>query len=217
MPDTSPRGPNVPDTDVYHMGTGASFYINATASPYDEHYQMYDYITKELPSIIENSFNIGKNGLKSICGHNMGGHGALVIALRQGNSSWKSVSALAPICNPTKCSFGKTAFDNYFMFPEEGKMNDATCLLEALVDHPAPFDDILIDQGTVDPFLEELKPDAIIKAADKSGQKLTLNKREGFDHSYFFVANFIEDHVNFHADRLNARIPFPILVGSEFD
>jgi len=204
MPDTSPRGPDVPDgdADVYHTGVGASFYINATASPYNVHYQMYEYITKELPFILESNFNMGKNGLKSICGHNMGGHGALIIALREGSRSWKSVSALGPICNPTQCEWGQMAFEKYFVFPEdEGKMHDAVCLLASL--DCAVFDDILIDQGSADPFMEDqLKPDAMIAAAEESSQKVTLNMRQGFDHSYFFVAKFMEDHVDFHATRL---------------
>lgn len=202
MPDTSPRHDDtVPDVNSYDLGVGAGFYVNASQDPYAKHYKMYDYITQELPSILQNDFNIGKDGRKSVSGHSMGGHGALTIALREGKSSWKSVSAFSPICNPVDCPWGKKAFEAYLGSVDKGKVHDATCLMEAL-DSPI-YDDILIDQGTSDNFLEEqLKPQALETAAEKVGQKVTLHMRKGFDHSYYFIAKFIEDHVNFHAKYL---------------
>jgi len=204
MPDTSPRqDESVPNVDSYDLGIGAGFYINATADPYKEHYHMYDYITKELSSLL-NNLNIGKDGLKSIAGHSMGGHGSLTIAMREGRDVWKSCSAFAPICNPTDCPWGHKAFNAYFGNIDSGKVHDATCLLESATD--SFYDDILIDQGSADNFLEEqLKTDAIRKAAEKCGQKITINIRDGFDHSYFFIAAFIENHVDFHGKKLNEK------------
>jgi len=201
MPDTSPRNDEaIPDVDSYDMGIGAGFYVNATEAPYNTHYHMYDYVAKELPALLENEFNIGKNGLKSISGHSMGGHGALTIAIKEGNSSWTSVSALAPICNPTLSEWGKKAFHAYLGSHDAGRPHDATCLL--LNEKEPLFDNILVDQGTADEFLKELKPEAIVEAAKKSGQTIELNLREGFDHSYHFVAAFIASHVDFHGERL---------------
>ena len=154
---------------------------------------------KELPAILENNFNIGKNGLKSICGHNMGEHVALTtIALREGIRSWKSVSVLASICNSTQCGWGQMAFDKYFIFPEEDKMHDEACFLLASLDCSF-YDEMLIDQGSADLFMQDqLKPFATIAAAEECSQK----------GSYFFVAKFIEDHVGFHAKRLrNSKYP----------
>ena len=204
MPDTSPYHDEteVPYVNSIDLDSNAGFYINATRDPYTQHYNMYDYITQEIPFILENNFNIGKNGHKSISGHNMGGHGALTVALRQGRSSWRSVSAFAPICNPTNSSWGSKAFDKFYRFRESGIMHDASCLLQSLK-FPL-YDNILIDQGTEDVLLEEqLKPDILIKAAENSAQKITLNMRQGFDHSYYFITSFIEDHVNFHSHYLH--------------
>ena len=206
MPDTSPRphgdeAINVPNVDSYDFGIGAGFYVNATQEPYSANYKMYDYVTKELPTLLENE-SLGKNGLKSIMGHSMGGHGSLTIALREGKDYWKSVSAFAPICNPTDCPWGHKAFEGYLGSVDAGKGHDASVLMAAL-ENPI-YDDILIDQGTADNFLEgQLKPDAIKKASEKSSQKVTLNMRNGFDHSYYFIAKFIDDHVNFHAKYLS--------------
>jgi len=202
MPDTSPRhDDSVPNVEEYDLGIGAGFYVNASEEPYKKHYNMYDYVTKELTSILEDDLNIGKDGLKSISGHSMGGHGALTIGLREGKASWRSVSAFSPICNPVDCPWGKKAFEAYLGSVDAGKSHDATCIVEGL-ESPL-YDDILIDQGTADNFLEEqLKPEALEKAAEKVGQKISLNMRKGFDHSYYFIAKFIEDHVNFHAKYL---------------
>jgi Predicted esterase len=165
---------------------------------------MYDYVTQELPSLLQNELKIGKDGRKAICGHSMGGHGALTIALREGKDAWKSVSAFAPICHPTACPWGQKAFQGYLGTVEAGKVHDATCLMESL--EVPLYDEILIDQGTADDFLGkgQLLPDDLVAAAAaaKSGQKVTLNMRKGFDHSYYFIAKFIEDHVHFHAQYL---------------
>ena len=135
----------------------------------------------------------------------MGGHGALTIALTD-PSSWVSVSAFAPICNPTKCPWGEKAFTAYLGSVDAGKPHDATCLLESRSTPIVEYDDILIDQGTDDQFLkEQLKPEALEAAADKCGQKVTINMREGFDHSYHFIAAFIENHVEFHGKRLRKK------------
>jgi len=203
IPDTSPRGENVPDVDSYDMGVGAGFYVDATEEPYKRHYQMYSYITKELPSLLDSEFNkLGSGGKKSITGHSMGGHGALTIALKEQNE-WVSVSAFAPICNPTKVPWGKKAFEAYLGSIEAGKSHDATCLLNK----KTVFDEILIDQGTADQFLEQqLSTNALSVSAKQVGQNITINTREDFDHSYHFIAAFIEDHVKFHGTRLRDNI-----------
>lgn len=147
----------------------------------------------ELPALLENEFSTGKDCLRSISGHSMGGHGALTIALKS-PSSWASVSAFSPICNPTSCPWGEKAFNAYLGSVEAGKSHDATCLL-GKSSGPTLFDDILIDQGVADDFLEnQLNPQSLVDAAKKSGQKLSLNMQEGFDHSYYFIATFIEQH-----------------------
>jgi len=204
LPDTSPRhDDSVPDVDSYDMGIGAGFYINATAEPYNQHYHMYDYITKELPAVLQTEFNIAGNNQKSISGHSMGGHGALTIALKEGPSVWKSVSAFSPICNPTNCPWGLKAFTAYLGSVQAGIKHDATCLLLANASNTTKFDTILIDQGTNDEFLtEQLKPEAFIKAAETSGQTIDFNMRQGFDHSYYFIGAFIASHINFHGKRL---------------
>mmetsp|Transcript_24424 Transcript_24424/g.57467 ORF Transcript_24424/g.57467 Transcript_24424/m.57467 type:complete len:295 (-) Transcript_24424:298-1182(-) len=202
MPDTSPRGENVPDVDSYDMGVGAGFYVDATLEPYERNYRMYSYVTKELPLLLESEFDkLGSGGLKSITGHSMGGHGALTIAFLE-QSEWVSVSAFAPICNPTKVPWGEKAFDAYLGSIESGKSHDATCLLN----EKTVFDEILIDQGTADEFLEQyLSTNTFSERAKKVGQKVTINMREGFDHSYHFIAAFIEDHIKFHGSRLKEK------------
>lgn len=201
MSDTSPRHDDeIPNVDSYDLGIGAGFYVDASASPYDQHYKMYAYITKELPEVLK-QLNIGSK--KSISGHSMGGHGALTIALREGPRVWSSVSAFAPICNPTDCPWGIKAFTNYFGSTEAGTEHDAVCLLNKK--GASIFDDILIDQGTSDQFLkEQLKPETLVQVAKKVGQKVTLNMREGFDHSYHFIGAFIDSHIDFHAKFLTS-------------
>ena len=147
----------------------------------------------ELPALLESEFSTGKNCLRSISGHSMGGHGALTIALKN-QSSWASVSAFSPICNPTNCPWGEKAFKAYLGTIEAGKSHDAAWLI-GQSSGPTLFDDILVDQGSADDFLEnQLNPQSLVDAAKKSEQKLSLNMQNGFDHSYYFIATFIEHH-----------------------
>jgi S-formylglutathione hydrolase len=194
-PDTSPRGEGVPDDaeGAYDFGLGAGFYVNATEAPWNEHYQMYDYVVKELPALIESQFPVSDQ--RAISGHSMGGHGALVMALKNADR-YTSVSAFSPISNPVDCPWGHKAFSNYL---GDDKRNwaqyDASELMKLSESHiPA-----LVDQGSADDFLaEQLKPEALQAAAEVSGYPLELRLQEGHDHSYFFVASFIEDHLRFH-------------------
>ena len=196
-PDTSPRGDNVADVDSYDMGKGAGFYVNATQSPYADHYQMYDYVTKELPALIESEFPVTRE--RAISGHSMGGHGALVIALRN-PKQYVSVSAFSPVANPVNCPWGKQAFSAYLGDNEQNwQAYDASVLL-AEKQHYIPM---LVEQGRSDQFLtEQLKPETLISAAQQSETQLTLNMHEGYDHSYFFIASFIDEHLQFHAANL---------------
>lgn len=200
FPDTSPRGDDVADeVDRYDLGKGAGFYLNATQSPWAEHYQMYDYITQELPALLEKNLPLVA-GVKSISGHSMGGHGALICALKNPDA-YKSVSAFSPICNPINCAWGQGCFDAY--------LGDDTNLWQAydataLVDAGAKVSDILIDQGTADEFYDErqLLPENFRAACEIEGQPLTLRMQEGYDHSYHFIASFIGEHIAYHAKAL---------------
>ena len=204
MPDTSPRGDNVPNVDSYDLGLGAGFYINATCEPYSKHYQMLSYVTEELPALVLHHFNVGGE-YKSISGHSMGGHGALTIALRD-PSSWVSVSAFAPICNPTGCPWGRKAFEAYLGSVYAGQDHDATVLLSKRTTPLVEYDDILIDQGMGDQFLEEqLHPNSFMEAAKSCNQKVTLNMHPDYDHSYYFIAAFIDKHIEFHSERLDKK------------
>jgi len=200
FPDTSPRGDDVADeVDRYDLGKGAGFYVNATQAPWAEHYQMYDYITQELAPCRNDRVYI-LNSLKSVSGHSMGGHGALICALKNPHA-YKSVSAFSPICNPINCAWGQGCFDAY--------LGDDTNLWQAydataLVDAGAKVSDILIDQGTADEFYDErqLLPENFKAACEIEGQPLTLRMQEGYDHSYHFIASFIGDHIAYHAKAL---------------
>ena len=202
MPDTSPRGDDVPDDEGYDLGQGAGFYVDATKEPFAKNFKMRTYITSELPNLLEEEFRLGA---KSITGHSMGGHGALSIAFED-PSSWAAVSAFAPITNPCLCPWGEKAFGAYLGGVEQGGAFDATHILNDRVAPMVEFDDILIDQGTDDEFLkDQLNSEQLMAAAEKCGQTITLNMREGFDHSYHFIAAFIDDHVKFHAERLHKK------------
>lgn len=198
-PDTSPRGEAVADDPVYDLGTGAGFYVNATQAPWSRHYQMYDYVCLELPKLIEEMFPV--SGKRAISGHSMGGHGALVLGLRN-PEVYTSVSAFAPISNPMSCPWGVKALETY-LGPDRATwaQYDASRLMrDADVHIPA-----LVDQGDADQFLsEQLMPEALLAAAREKNYPLTLNMREGYDHSYYFIASFIEDHLRFHAAHLKA-------------
>ncbi len=204
FPDTSPRGDDVPDEiDRYDLGQGAGFYVNATQSPWQQHYQMYDYVTRELPELIESSLPILPN-VRSISGHSMGGHGALICALKN-PQSYRSVSAFSPICNPVECGWGKGCFGVYLGDDSQTwEAYDATLLSNA----GAKFSDILIDQGTDDEFYDEgqLLPENFQTACNKMDQPLTLRMQEGYDHSYHFIASFIGEHIAYHAAALKNRI-----------
>ena len=200
FPDTSPRGDDVADDpDRYDLGKGAGFYVNATQSPWDKHYKMYDYITKELPGILEADLPLIPN-LKSISGHSMGGHGALICALKNPHM-YKSVSAFSPICNPINCGWGKGCFSAY-LGEDESKWSayDAT----ELVASGSKVDDILIEQGLADEFYDEkqLLPENFKSVCDEAGQSVTINMQEGYDHSYHFIATFIGEHIAYHAKAL---------------
>ncbi len=197
-PDTSPRGSDYPNEhESYDFGSAAGFYINATVEPYAQTYKMYDYVVQELPELIETNFPVTDK--KSISGHSMGGHGALICALKN-PAIYQSVSAFAPIVNPTDCPWGEKAFTGY-LGEDKSSWNkwDATLLVENAVERLP----LLIDQGEADNFLvEQLKPEALETACEKAGHSLTLRRQAGYDHSYFFIATFIEDHLKHHAKAL---------------
>ncbi len=199
-PDTSPRGLGLPgEDDDWDFGTGAGFYIDAEAEPWRRSYRLYSYVTKELPAIIETRFPADK-GRRGIFGHSMGGHGALVVALKN-PQAYGSVSAFAPISNPSSVPWGNKAFSNY-LGPDRARWADWDASL--LMSNRRFPDSILVDQGMRDQFLEtQLRPEALEAAAKHSGQSLTLRRHEGYDHSYWFIQSFIEDHMRWHAERLN--------------
>lgn len=196
-PDTSPRGENVADDEGYDLGKGAGFYVNATQAPWNRHYRMYDYVVDELPKLIESIFPVSDK--RSIAGHSMGGHGALVVALRNPDA-YQSVSAFSPISNPINCPWGKKALTTYLGRDSATWMEyDASVLMR----QAAQFVPALVDQGDADNFLvEQLKPEVLEAAAKVKGYPLELNYREGYDHSYYFISSFIENHLRFHAEHL---------------
>lgn len=200
-PDTSPRGAGIEgEDDDYDFGTGAGFYVDATQSPWGQNYRMYSYITKELPEIIFANFpgDIDKQG---ITGHSMGGHGALTIGLKNPDR-YKSISAFSPICAPSQVPWGRKALGGYLGENLQGwKEYDATELVKSgrRSDHS-----ILIDQGGADGFLEEqLKPELFEAACKEANQPVEVRIQAGYDHSYYFIASFIQDHIRFHAARLS--------------
>ncbi len=193
-PDTSPRGDNVANDPSYDLGQGAGFYVNATQAPWAEHYQMYDYVVKELPALIKQNFSISDK--QSICGHSMGGHGALMIALNN-SDAYQSVSAFSPIANPVNSDWGKKAFSAYLGDDQSTWQDYDSCsLLEKQSSKRLP---ILVDQGTDDQFYPELlQTEHLIEAAKKFNYEITVNLRPGYDHSYFFISSFIKQHLQFH-------------------
>lgn len=201
-PDTSPRGENVADDAAYDLGQGAGFYVNATQAPWAAHYQMYDYIAKELPEWLAAHFPL--NGKQSISGHSMGGHGALVIALKN-RSAYESVSAFAPIAAPGEVPWGEKALTAYLGEDRAlWREYDTVALLE---DGRRFHHALLIEQGMADQFLErELCIERLESACQKHGQALTLHRRKGYDHSYYFIASFIGEHIEYHARALAGRI-----------
>lgn len=201
-PDTSPRDTNVPgEDDDWDFGTGAGFYVDATEEPWSAHYKMYSYVTQELPAVVEENFPASADA-RGVFGHSMGGHGALVCALKNPDY-FRSVSAFAPVSAPTRVPWGEKAFSGYLGEDREAwRAYDAS---ELVRERPFPDGrDILVDQGLSDQFLEEqLRPEAFEEACAESGQPLTLNRRESYDHSYYMISTFMEDHIHHHAAALN--------------
>jgi S-formylglutathione hydrolase len=199
-PDTSPRGEGVPDDPAggYDFGLGAGFYVDATQEPYAPNYRMWTYVTEELPALVAAQFPVDMDR-QGITGHSMGGHGALTVALSN-PGRFRSVSAFAPIVAPSQVPWGEKALGGYLGPDEQGwRKHDAV----ALIEEGARVDELLVDVGTADPFLEkELKPELLDRACAKAGIKLSLNMREGYDHSYYFISTFMADHLRWHAERL---------------
>lgn len=201
-PDTSPRGEDVPDDDegAWDFGKGAGFYVNATQEPWSRHYQMFDYITKELPKLINSNFPVDGNRC-SISGHSMGGHGALTIALNN-VGQYRSVSAFSPIVSPLNCPWGERALSNYLGNEKATWAAHDTCELIKSATKQLP---ILVDQGTADNFLEvQLKTPLLAQACDDANYPISIRYQDGYDHSYYFIASFIGEHIAFHAKHLNA-------------
>lgn len=198
-PDTSPRGNKVPDEqDNWQFGSGAGFYLDATQQPWSKHYNMYSYVVKELPQLVNEHFNVDL-ARQSIFGHSMGGHGALVMALKN-PETYRSCSAFAPIVEPSSASWSANAFKRYLGGDEQTWRSYDAC---ALVQDGARFGEFLIDQGMGDDFLETgLRPWLFEDACKSAKIDLDLRMHDGYDHSYYFISTFMEDHVNWHAERL---------------
>ncbi|MDG1907075.1 MAG: S-formylglutathione hydrolase [Arenicella sp.] len=200
-PDTSPRGDGVPDDPeaAYDFGLGAGFYVNATQEPWSQHYRMYDYIVHELPSLLKEVDGLD-TGRASISGHSMGGHGALSIGLKNPDK-YRSVSAFSPIVAPTHCPWGQKALGNYIGADKTAWADYDSCELVAKASQQRPT---LVDQGTSDNFLEEqLKTELLVQACEKANYPMTIRMQEGYDHSYFFIATFIQSHLEFHSQHLS--------------
>ncbi|UTS79045.1 S-formylglutathione hydrolase [Phaeobacter piscinae] len=197
FPDTSPRGEGVADDEAYDLGQGAGFYVNATQAPWAPHFQMWDYITEELPALLGEQFALDMDR-QSITGHSMGGHGALTMAMNL-PGRFRSVSAFAPICNPSASDWGRKQLSAYLGADEAAwARHDATLMMQ-----DSGFDGpMLIDTGTSDQFLDLLQPEALAQAAAARRQQAVLRMQPGYDHSYFFVSTFMKDHVSFHAEAL---------------
>lgn len=199
FPDTSPRGEAVANDAAYDLGQGAGFYVNATEAPWKPHFRMWDYVTDELPRLLFNAFPLAEDS-QAITGHSMGGHGALTIAMSF-PGRFRSVSAFAPICNPTASDWGRKQFTAY-LGPDEASWatHDATLLMKKRgFDGP-----MLIDQGTADQFIDLLRPEALAGAMAERRQGGTFRMQKGYDHSYFFVSTFMEEHMAFHGAALHA-------------
>ena len=199
-PDTSPRGEGVADDPAWDLGQGAGFYLNATQAPWATHFRMEDYVVQELPALVEAHFPASDR--RGISGHSMGGHGALTLALRH-PGRFQSLSAFAPIAAPTQCPWGEKAFSGYLGEDRSTwAAHDASALMRAQAGAPYPGG-ILIDQGLADKFLaEQLHPEAFEAACQAVGQPLTLRRHAGYDHGYYFIASFIDDHLRHHAKQL---------------
>ena len=199
FPDTSPRGETVANDEAYDLGQGAGFYVDATQSPWSPHFKMWSYLADELPTLIEDQFEVDMER-QAITGHSMGGHGALTMAMNL-EGRFRSVSAFAPICNPTASDWGRKQLSAYLGSDESTwAKHDATLMMEEKgFDGP-----VLIDTGTNYQFLDLLKPEALAEAATKRRQQMNFRMQPGYDHSYFFISTFMEDHISFHAEALYA-------------
>ncbi|HBB6341875.1 TPA: S-formylglutathione hydrolase [Escherichia coli] len=199
MPDTSPRGEQVANDDGYDLGQGAGFYLNATQPPWATHYQMYDYLRDELPALVQSQFNVSDRC--AISGHSMGGHGALIMALKN-PGKYTSVSAFAPIVNPCSVPWGIKAFSTYLGEDKNAWLEWDSCAL-MYASNAQDAIPTLIDQGDNDQFLaDQLQPAVLAEAARQKAWPMTLRIQPGYDHSYYFIASFIEDHLRFHAQYL---------------
>ena len=199
-PDTSPRGEGVPDDPegAWDFGLGAGFYVNATEQPWAQHYRMYDYVVSELPTLVADAFAVD-DSRTAISGHSMGGHGALTIALKN-PGRFRSVSAFSPICSPLACPWGEKALGNYLGGDKDAWAAHDSCALMRKAEEKLPA---LVDQGDADNFLtEQLKPELLQQAASSADYPLKLRMQPGYDHSYFFIASFIGEHIAFHAAHL---------------
>jgi S-formylglutathione hydrolase len=199
-PDTSPRGPDVPDDEAFDFGQGAGFYVDAAQEPYTRHYRMESYVASELPDLVAAHFPADMSR-QAITGHSMGGHGALTLALRH-PGRYRSVSAFAPIVAPSQVPWGEKALGRYLGADRSAwRAHDAV----ALIEDGARVPEILVDQGAADSFLErELKPELLEAACRDAGIRLTLRMQPGYDHSYYFISTFMEDHLRWHSERLSA-------------
>ena len=196
FPDTSPRGDDVPNDEAYDLGQGAGFYIDATQAPWDKHFKMWTYIADELPALLVENFALDMDR-QAITGHSMGGHGALTFAMAL-PGRFRSVSAFAPICNPTKSDWGRKQFAAYWGDEANWGPHDATLLMQG-----SGFDGpVLIDTGTDDQFGDLLGTEALAEAMAAKRQEGTIRLQKGYDHSYYFISTFMEDHISFHAEAL---------------
>ena len=203
-PDTSPRGVPIPgDSDAYDFGVGAGFYVDATQEPWARHYRMYSYVTSELPTLIDAHFPVDTRR-QGIFGHSMGGHGALSIGLKNPGQRYRSISAFAPIAAPKQCPWGQKAFSGYLGADQSSWSPYDSTELVAKVADPQHKPPILIDQGLADQFLEsQLYPHLFEEACRTAGYPLTLRRQPGYDHGYYFISSFIDDHLRHHARILN--------------
>jgi S-formylglutathione hydrolase len=197
FPDTSPRGDNVADDEAYDLGKGAGFYLNATQKPWAPHFQMWDYVAEELPKLVFDNFALDQER-QAITGHSMGGHGALTLAMGLKNR-YQSVSAFSPICNPTGADWGRKQFSAYLGDDEDLWQRHDASVMMSKVGFDGP---VLVDTGTNDQFIDLLRPEKLAEATNAQRQQSFIRLQHGYDHSYFFVSTFMEDHMTFHADAL---------------
>lgn len=198
IPDTSPRGVDIAGQDEFmNVGSGAGFYVDATAAPWSAHYRMYDYVSRELVAVVNDNLPIDASR-KSISGHSMGGHGALTVGLRNADQ-YRSISAFAPISSASRSEWGRQALTAYLGPDESDWLDYDAC---AVVRARPSAHELLVDQGAADPFLDQLRPADLREACTEAGQKLTLRERPGYDHGYYFVTTFIAEHLEFHARAL---------------